>query len=128
MQEQISDLITVLSRSDWTDFSLPEHQVVADFFSSETPSIKTAFFHQLVLSVELYLRIHSRDHTERAKQKLLPQLPPKIAWDLAVAQRWLENMSLDKPKTERDRTVVSFTLLSKKRQIEALRDFAWLLK
>ncbi|KAI9751932.1 MAG: hypothetical protein M1835_001144 [Candelina submexicana] len=128
MEKQIADLITVLSRSDWTDFSLPENQLLANFFSSKDLSVKTAFFHQLVLSVELYLRIHSRDHSERAKQKLLPHLPPKIAWDMAVAQRWLENMSLNKPKTERKRTVVTFTLLSKTRQIEALRYFAWILK
>ncbi|KAI9716530.1 MAG: hypothetical protein M1812_005261 [Candelaria pacifica] len=128
MEMQIADLITVLSRSDWTDFSLPVNQVVADFFSSTDSFIKTTFFHQLVLSVELYLRIHSRDHSERAKQKLLPQLPPKIAWDLGVAQRWLENMSLNKPKKERKRTVVSFTLQSKLRQVEALRDFASILK
>src|SRR3954453_10084223 len=98
MEKQISDLITVLSRSDWIDFSRKENQVVAKFFTCKDQDRYCLFFHQLLLSVELFLRIHSKDHSAWAKKRLLLQLPPKIAWDLAVAQRWIENMGIEKPK------------------------------
>ncbi|KAI9815793.1 MAG: hypothetical protein M1827_002189 [Pycnora praestabilis] len=128
LERQISDLITVLSRSDWTDFSHPKNQVVARFFMSDDQAEYHHFFLQLLLSVELHLRIHSSSHTENAKKKLLPQLPPKVAWDLAVAQRWLENMAIETTKTSSKQSVIKFNLRSKNRQIEALRDFAWTLK
>src|SRR3954469_18979838 len=99
MEMQMADLITVLSHPDWIDFSLPKNQVVAKFFDSADPAVKQKFFHQLLLAVELYLRIHSAEHMEKAKRKLLLQLPPKIAWDLALAQRWLENMHIEKSRT-----------------------------
>jgi len=78
--------------------------------------------------VELYLRIHSKKHAEKAKRKLLLQLPPKIAWDLAVAQRWLENMSIQKSRTSHDQSTFTFDLKSKTRQKEALKTFAATLK
>jgi hypothetical protein len=128
MEQQIADLITVLTNPDWIDFTSPKNQVVAKYFDSPDASRKQLFFHQLLLSVELYLRIHSRDHTEKAKRKLLKQLPPSIAWDLAVAQRWLENMSISKPRTSSKQSTFSFDLRSKKRQKDALRTFALTLK
>ncbi|KAF2811659.1 uncharacterized protein BDZ99DRAFT_440548 [Mytilinidion resinicola] len=128
MEQQIADLITVLTNPDWIDFTSPKNQVVAKYFDSPDASRKQLFFHQLLLSVELYLRIHSKDHTDKAKRKLLKQLPPKIAWDLAVAQRWLENMSISKPRTSSKQSTFSFDLRSKKRQKTALRTFALTLK
>lgn len=128
MEQQIADLITVLTHPDWIDFTLPKNQVVAKFFDSPDASKKQQFFHQLLLSVELYLRIHSSGHIAKAKRKLLNQLPPKIAWDLAVAQRWLENMSISKSRTSSNQSTFSFDLRSKKRQKEALRTFASTLK
>ncbi|OCK79596.1 hypothetical protein K432DRAFT_63001 [Lepidopterella palustris CBS 459.81] len=128
MEQQIADLITVLTHPDWIDFTKPKNQVVAKFFDSLDASRKQHFFHQLLLSVELYLRIHSTGHTEKAKRKLLLQLPPKIAWDLAVAQRWLENMSISKSRTSSNQSTFSFELRSKRRQKEAIRAFALILK
>src|ERR1700744_3537564 len=86
---QIIDLMKVLMNKEWTDFSLPKNQVVAKFFDSPDDKVKTKFFHQLLLAEELYLRIQSPDHLEDAKRKLLKKLPPKVLWDLALAQRWL---------------------------------------
>ncbi|KAH0565744.1 hypothetical protein GP486_000867 [Trichoglossum hirsutum] len=128
MEKQIADLITVLSRSDWIDFSRQENQVVARFFTSKDQDRYRLFFHQLLLSVELFLRIHSKDHSTWAKKRLLPQLPPKIAWDLAVAQRWIENMGIEKPKARSQQVSINFVFHNKKQQIEALRNFAWTLK
>ncbi|KAF1833147.1 hypothetical protein BDW02DRAFT_553223 [Decorospora gaudefroyi] len=128
IDQQIADLITVLSNPHWIDFSLPRNQVVAKFFDSPDQRKKQEFFHQLLLSAELYLRIHSRNHTDKAKRKLIMQLPPIITWDLAVAQRWLENMEITKTRTSSTQSTFSFELKSKHRQIEALRVFAKTLK
>lgn len=126
--QQIADLITVLSSPQWKDFSLPKNQVVAKFFDAPDQHKKQEFFHQLLLSVELYLRIHSKKHTEKAKRKLIKQLPTIITWDLAVAQRWLENMEITKERVSSTQSTFSFDLRSKKRQKEALRRFAETLK
>lgn len=128
MEQQITDLITVLANPMWKDFSNPKNQVVAKFFDSPDQHKKQEFFHQLLLSVELYLRIHSKHHTDKAKRKLMLQLPPMIAWDLAVAQRWLENMTITKSRTSHNQSTFSFELGSKQRQKDALRLFAATLK
>jgi hypothetical protein len=102
MEKQITDLIMVLSRKDWIDFSKHENQVVAKFFSNATYTEHgryKLFFHQLLLSMELYLRIHSKQHAAEPKEKLLAQLPPCIAWDLALARKWRECMTIEKFNT-----------------------------
>jgi hypothetical protein len=128
LDQQITDLITVLTHPSWKDFSLPKNQVVAKFFDSPDQQKKQDFFHQLLLSVELYLRIHSSKKGDKAKRKLILDLPPAIAWDLAVAQRWLENMTITKSRTSKDQSTFSFELTSRNRQKEALRVFAETLK
>jgi hypothetical protein len=131
IEQQISDLITVLSNTQWIDFSQPKNQVLAKFFDAEDEPTRRHFFHQLLLATELYLRTHMEGHEEKAKRKLLLKLPPKIAWDLAVAQRWRENMTIKKKNTERKGKIESkFTFVSKTktRQKEAMKAFAAALK
>ncbi|KAF1814438.1 hypothetical protein P152DRAFT_432374 [Eremomyces bilateralis CBS 781.70] len=128
MHTQIIDLITILSHVDWVDYSQLKNQVVAKFFDSMDPVRKHHFFHQLLLSSELYLRIHTQGHTDKSKRQLLMQLPPKIAWDLAVAQRWLENVGIKREQISSSQSTFSFELHSKKRQKEALLRFANVLK
>jgi hypothetical protein len=125
---QIADLLTVLSNPDWVDFSLARNHVVAKFFDSADEKVKRKFFHQLLLSIELYLRVQAPDHEEKAKRSLLMQLPPKVAWDLALAERWLENMSISRVQLSSTQSTFTFDLSRKKRQKEALRSFASLLK
>ena len=98
LDKQITDLLLVLSRPDWIDFTEPKNQVVTRFmFNPEgvDPALYRRFFHQLLLSLELELRIHSRQHSEWAKEKLLMQIPPTIKWNLALARRWKENVRVD---------------------------------
>ncbi|KAF2129038.1 hypothetical protein P153DRAFT_341481 [Dothidotthia symphoricarpi CBS 119687] len=128
MEQQIADLIAVLTNSRWIDFSVPKNQVVAKFFDSPDQHKKQEFFHQLLLSVELYLRIHSRELEGKARKNLVKQLPSIISWDLAIAQRWLDNMMITKSRTSSTQSTFSFELMSKKRQKEALRLFAATLK
>lgn len=105
MEKQIADLIIALSRREWIDFSQPKNHVVAKFFADGAYSDHgryRAFFHQLLLSMELELRIQSKHHSEEAKERLLAQLPPWISWDLAVAKKWRECMTIEKDKTSDD--------------------------
>ncbi|KAL5446332.1 hypothetical protein PMIN06_007780 [Paraphaeosphaeria minitans] len=128
MQQQMNDLVDILSHPSWIDFSNPKNQVVAKFFDAPDQLKKQEFFHQLLLSVELYLRIHSEKHTDKCKRKLTLHMSPTIAWDLAVAQRWMENMEITKTRTSANQSTFSFELKSKKRQKDALRLFAATLK
>jgi len=131
MEKQISDLIVVLSRREWIDFSRPENQVVAKFFANATYTEQgryKLFFHQLLLSMELYLRIHSKQHAEFAKEKLLNQLPPCIRWDLALVRRWRDCMSIQKFSTGENPQQIRFQLRMKKVQVKALRKFARAMK
>lgn len=98
LDKQITDLLLVLSRPDhWIDFTNPKNQVVTRFIfdGQSDPACYTKFFHQLLLSLELELRIHSRLHGDWAKEKLLWQIPPAIQWNLALARRWRQNVRID---------------------------------
>jgi len=125
---QIADLITVLSNPDWIDFSQPRNQVVAKFFDHHEERIKQRFFHQLLLAAELHLRIQSSDHMDKAKRELLSKLPPKVSWDIALAERWLENMAISRSETSALQSTFTFELRSKRRQRAALLKFAARLK
>jgi hypothetical protein len=99
LDKQIADLIMALSRPDWIDYTEPKNQVVTRFiFNSTTEESREQyhkFFHQLLLSLELELRIQSRHHDDWAKEKLLQQMPPTIKWNLALARRWRENVRVE---------------------------------
>lgn len=98
LDKQITDLILVLSRPDWIDFTTPRNQVVTRFIfdtSPENAEQYQKFFHQLLLSLELEMRIQSRQHSDWAKEKLLQQMPPTIQWNLALAKRWREYVRVD---------------------------------
>jgi hypothetical protein len=128
MEQQIQDLIDILLNPQWLDFSNPRNQVVAKWFDSPDQRKKQDFFHQLLLSVELYLRIQSPQYNSKHRRKLILELHSAVAWDLAVAQRWLENMSITKKRESKQQSTFSFQLKSKSRQREALRKFAEILK
>ena len=98
LDKQITDLIMVLSRPDWIDFTSARNQVVTRFIFDSGPAGHAQyakFFHQLVLSMELDLRINSRQHNDWAKEKLMRQLPPTIQWNVALARRWRDNVRID---------------------------------
>lgn len=96
LDRQMTDLIMVLSRPDWIDFTDPRNQIVTRFiFAGGDEALYHKFFHQLLLSVELDMRIQSHQHGDSAREKLMRQIPPTIQWDLAVARRWRENVRVD---------------------------------
>ncbi len=98
LDKQITDLIMVLSRPDWIDFGAPRSQIATRFiFDTDRANHQqyVRFFHQLLLSMELDLRINSRQHNDWAKEKLMTQLPPKIQWSLALSRRWRDHVRID---------------------------------
>ncbi|KEY70685.1 hypothetical protein S7711_07311 [Stachybotrys chartarum IBT 7711] len=129
LDKQITDLIVVLSRPDWIDFTNPKNQVVTRFIFNKTAEDQGhyhKFFHQLLLSLELDLRIHSAQHSKLAKERLLRQIPPTIQWNLALARRWRDYVRvLDWGETPED-TVLRYKL--RRRQVKALKQFAQTMK
>lgn len=130
LDRQITDLILVLSRpGHWIDFSDPRNQVAARFIFDTSPENKdgyTRFCHQLLLSLELEIRIQARTHGEWAKEKLLAQLPPTIRWDLALAKRWRENVRVEAWGKMPGDVQLRFKL--KRRQTRMLSRFANVMK
>jgi hypothetical protein len=129
LDKQITDLIMVLSRADWIDFTNPRNQVVTKFiFDTSQPNAPMflKFFHQLLLSAELDLRINSKHHLAEAKEKLLSQIPPTIQWSMAVARRWRDNMRIDDYGPSPDQLHLRLKL--KKRQVKMLKRFAQMMK
>jgi hypothetical protein len=129
MDKQITDLIMVLSRPDWIDFTVPKNQVVTKFIfdighSNHQQYVK--FFHQLLLSLELELRINSGLHNDWAKEKLMNQIPPKIQWNLALARRWRDNVRIEEYGSTADQIRLRFKL--RKRQGKMLKRFAQMMK
>ncbi|KAL3959830.1 hypothetical protein ACCO45_004947 [Purpureocillium lilacinum] len=109
LDKQITDLILVLSRGE----------------GGREDRYRT-FFHQLLLSLELELRIHSAQHGDWAKEKLLQQIPPTIQWSLALARRWREYVRVDEFGDTPDKIKLRYKL--KKRQVKMLKRFAQMMK
>ncbi|KAK4999286.1 hypothetical protein LTR66_001650 [Elasticomyces elasticus] len=129
MELQMTNLATVLSNTElWTDFSLERNQVLAGFYDSSDDNARKRFFRQLLLAIELFLRIHLPEHTEEARSRLTSQLPPKVAWDVAIAQRWLENMHVSKTRHTNGDITFGLNFMNKKWRVRALRTFTNLLK
>lgn len=129
MDKQITDLIMVLSGSDWIDFAIPKNQVVTRFIFDTRHSNHqqyVRFFHQLLLSLELELRINSTLHDDWAKEKLMNQIPPKIQWGIALARRWRDYVRIWEFGSTADQVRLRYKL--RKRQAKMLRRFAQMMK
>ncbi|OAQ79862.1 VTC domain-containing protein [Purpureocillium lilacinum] len=130
LDKQITDLILVLSRPDWIDFTDPKNHVATRFVFDRGEGGREdryrTFFHQLLLSLELELRIHSAQHGDWAKEKLLQQIPPTIQWSLALARRWREYVRVDEFGDTPDKIKLRYKL--KKRQVKMLKRFAQMMK
>ncbi|KAH8888283.1 hypothetical protein GQ53DRAFT_261788 [Thozetella sp. PMI_491] len=128
LDRQITDLIVVLSLPTWTDFTNPKNQIVTRFIydTAQNHATYLKFFHQLLLSIELEVRIHSRHHLPEAREKLLHQIPPRIQWSLALARRWRDNMRVVAFGKTADQ--VRLRLKLRKRQVKMLKRFAQMMK
>ncbi|XDG03361.1 hypothetical protein ABKA04_002976 [Annulohypoxylon sp. FPYF3050] len=129
MERQITDLVMCLSGSDWIDFSNPKNQVVTKYIYDTSPENQQQyhkFFYQLLLSLELELRINSRLHTDWAKERLIGQIPPRIQWNLALARRWRDFVRIESYGETAESVKLRFKL--RKRQVKMLKRFAQMMK
>ncbi|OTB10446.1 hypothetical protein K445DRAFT_253579 [Daldinia sp. EC12] len=129
MEKQITDLVMCLSSPDWIDFSIPKNQVVTKFIYDTSPANHKQyykFFYQLLLSLELELRINSKKHTDWAKERLVEQIPPRIQWNLALARRWRDFVRIEDYGEEPDQIKLRFKM--RRRQVSMLKRFAQMMK
>jgi hypothetical protein len=129
IDRQITDLIVILSRPDWIDFTIPRHQIVTRFIFDPDPANTknfVKFFHQLLFSIELDARINSKHHLEEFKEKLLLQIPPTIQWNLALARRWRDFVRIEGFGPTPDQLRLRLKL--KRRQVKMLKRFAQMMK
>jgi len=129
LDKQIADLIVILSRGDWTDFTNPRQQIATRVIFDTEPANHdkyVKFFYQLLLSIELDLRINSRQHLDEAKEKLLLQIPPTIQWNLALARRWRDFVRIEEYGPMGNQ--VRLRLKLKRRQVKMLKRFAQMMK
>ncbi|KAI0518426.1 hypothetical protein F5B22DRAFT_653941 [Xylaria bambusicola] len=129
MEQQITDLVVCLSSGDWIDFTNPKNQVVTKFIYDTSPANHDQylkFFYQVLLSLELELRINSRLHTDWAKERLMGQIPPKIQWNLALARRWRDNIRIEDYGATAEQIRLRYKL--RKRQTKMLKRFAQMMK
>jgi len=99
LERQITDLIQALSSPHWIDFTEPKNHVVTRYIFDRghaNHATYLKFFHQLLFSLELDLRIMAKQHGEVPKERLLKQLPPKIQWSIALARRWKKYVRIEK--------------------------------
>ncbi|KAL8346739.1 hypothetical protein RB598_000570 [Gaeumannomyces tritici] len=130
IDKQITDLIEVLSRPGWwIDFSDPRNQIATRFIfdrGEQNHEQYVRFFHQLLFSCELDLRINSSQHSENPREKILAQLPPTIQWSIALSRRWRDNMRIDEFGDTAKQ--VKLRLKLKRRQMSMLKRFAQMMK
>jgi hypothetical protein len=129
MEQQITDLVMCLSGPDWIDFTNPKSQVITKFIYDTGQANQAQylrFFYQLLLSLELELRINSKIHTDWAKERLMNQIPPKLQWNLALARRWRGYVRIEEYGATAERVKLRFKL--RKRQSKMLKRFAQMMK
>ncbi|KAF6219807.1 hypothetical protein HO133_003632 [Letharia lupina] len=127
LARQIMVLIAALSNPSWIDFREPTSQVLANYYDTEDVDVEKHFWQQLLLSVELDLRLRAAGDQEHS---MISHVPDKVAWDLALSKVWLSKMALV-PIDEgflRPATHFHVTALTKDAQRERLLNFARSMK
>ena len=120
-------LIAALSNPIWIDFRDPTSQILANYYDTEDVDVEKHFWQQLLLSVELDLRLRAAGDQE---DSMISHVPEKVAWDLALSKVWLSKMALV-PIDEgflRPATNFHVTALTKDVQKERLLNFARKIK
>lgn len=115
-------LIAALSNPIWTDFRDSASQILANYYDTEDVDVEKHFWQQLLLSVELDLRLQAAGDQEGS---MASQVPEKVAWDLALSKVWRSKMALV-PIDEGSRPATCFhvTALTTDTQKERLLRFA----
>lgn len=118
-------LVVALNNPIWVDFRGQESQVLAQYFDAENPEVEELYYQQLLLSVELSLRIKAVTNWA-PEGSIMANIPEKVAWDLAVAKVWQKKMTFQAldDTFQRAPTMFHTTALTKNIQKERLLKFA----
>ena len=84
-------LIAALSNPIWTDFRGSASQILANYYDAVDVDVEKHFWQQLLLSVELDLRLQAAGDQEGS---MTSQVSEKVAWDLALSRVWRSKMAL----------------------------------
>lgn len=97
MEQEIVALSNSLNHSFWIDFSLASNQAnIVTHYESQDPQKALFFFQQLLLGIELYLRLQSDLGGETRTMEILSCLPLRVAWTVALAQIWLSTVIVER--------------------------------
>ncbi len=134
MGQQIAVLVEVLDAPYWIDFSDPEAHVIAAYYDHEDPEVTQLFFHQLMLGVELHLRIEGAHFDDFEKHRFLSRLPDRVAWSVALTRIWVANVSTKQAKHTQFESSWDFLPLiqviphDKLARIKEVEQLGWALK
>lgn len=96
MDQEILALSNSLNHSFWIDFSLTSNQAnIVTHYESQDPHKALFFFQQLLLGIELYLRLQSDLGGDTRTMEILSCLPLRVAWTVALAQIWLSTVIVE---------------------------------
>ena len=97
IDRQIAVLVAALDNPIWLDFRDPALHCLARYYDSRDPRVEQLFYQQLLLSVELYLRVSFLTHWVGSHQRqcIIQSIPEKVSYDLALAQVWQSKMRLE---------------------------------
>ncbi len=126
IERQIAVLVAVLDNTIWLDFRDPALHCLAKYYDSQNPRIEQLFYQQLLLSVELYMRILFLTHWVDVTQSLciMQSIPEKVAYDLALAQIWQSKMRLEPLDDIQNPTMFHTMAITKDIQKRKLLGFA----
>ncbi|KKA31159.1 hypothetical protein TD95_002288 [Thielaviopsis punctulata] len=129
LERQVVDLIHILSRPDWIDFSQRKNQLVTQFIFNTTLHKEDdfyKFYHQILLTLELLFRLTHRRFPAEERKRMTTEIPPSVQWSLALARRWKENVRIE--EFDREPKDVKLAFPNKKLQMKCIRRFARELK
>ena len=126
ISRQIAILVAALDNPIWLDFRDPALHCLARYYDSRNPRVEQLFYQQLLLSVELYLRISLLTHwvDSRQRQCIIQSIPRKVAYDLALAQVWQSKMRLEPLDDIQNPTMFHTVAITKDIQKRKLLRFA----
>ena len=98
-------------------------QILANYFDTEDVDVEKHFWQQLLLSVELDLRLRAAGDQEYL---MTSHVPEKVAWDIALSKVWLSKMTLSPIDCGflQPATTFHITALTKDTQKDRLLSFA----
>ena len=126
IDRQIAVLVATLDNPVWLDFRDPALHCLAKYYDSQNPRIEQLFYQQLLLSVELHMRILFLTHWVDLSQRpcIIQSIPEKVAYDLALAQIWQSKMRLEPLDDIQNPTMFHTMAITKDIQKRKLLGFA----